>query len=52
MEYRLVTPKNVIHLSVGEAASDCELCRIRTISVSGFNSGLEVRVLPGSPKHQ
>jgi hypothetical protein len=22
MEYRLVTPKNVIHLSVGEAASD------------------------------
>jgi hypothetical protein len=35
MEYRLVTPKNVIHLSVAEAASDVAslLARVRLESV-------------------
>jgi hypothetical protein len=35
MEYRLVTPKNVIHLSVGEAASDFAslLVRVRMENV-------------------
>jgi len=57
MEYRLVTPKNVIHISVGEAASDFAslLVRVRVESAEFVieEQGRPVAVLsPVEPRAQ